>query len=93
MAATALELSPEPIALECYQSKVQELTDVITHYSTRFRRNALSHLTNVANAEDAVQDALLSAFTHVNQFRGQAKRSTWLTTIVAMHFSGSEVAG
>jgi RNA polymerase sigma-70 factor (ECF subfamily) len=82
MAATALQLSPEPIAVECYQSKVQELTDVITHHSARFRRIALGHLSNVADAEDAVQDALLSALTHVDQFRGQAKMSTWLTTIV-----------
>ena len=29
MAATALLLNPEPIAGECHQSKVQELTDVI----------------------------------------------------------------
>jgi RNA polymerase sigma-70 factor (ECF subfamily) len=82
MAATALQLSPEPIAGECYQSKVQELTDVITRHSARFRRIALGHLSNVADAEDAVQDALLSALTHVHQFRGQAKMSTWLTTIV-----------
>jgi RNA polymerase sigma-70 factor (ECF subfamily) len=82
MAATALQLSPEPIAVECYQRKVQELTDVITHHSARFRRIALGHLSNVADAEDAVQDALLSALTHVDQFRGQAKMSTWLTTIV-----------
>ncbi len=82
MAATALQLNPELIAVECYQSKVQELTDVITHHSARFRRIALGHLSNVADAEDAVQDALLSALTHVHQFRGQAKMSTWLTTIV-----------
>src|SRR6201997_5563488 len=82
MAATALQLSPEPTAGECYQSKVQELTHVITHHSPRFRRIALGHLSNVADAEDAVQDALLSALTHVHQFRGQAKMSTWLTTIV-----------
>ena len=82
MAATALQLNPEPIAVECYQSKVQELTDVITHHSARFRRIALGHLSNVADAEDAVQDALLSALTHVHQFRGQAKMSTWLTRIV-----------
>jgi len=82
MAATALQLSPEPIAGECYQSKVQELIDVIAHHSARFRRIALGHLSNVADAEDAVQDALLSALTHVHQFRGQAKMSTWLTTIV-----------
>jgi RNA polymerase sigma-70 factor (ECF subfamily) len=82
MAATALQLSPEPTAVECYQSKVQELTDLIAHHSARFRRIALGHLSNVADAEDAVQDALLSALTHVHQFRGQAKMSTWLTTIV-----------
>ena len=82
MAATALQVNPEPIAVECYQSKVQELTDVITHHSARFRRVALRHLSNVADAEDAVQDALLSALTHVHQFKGQAKMSTWLTTIV-----------
>ena len=82
MAATALQLSPEPTAVECYQSKVQELTHVITHHSARFRRIALGHLSNVADAEDAVQDALLSALTHVHQFSGQAKMSTWLTTIV-----------
>ena len=82
MAATALQLNPKPNAVECYQGKVQELTDVITHHSARFRRIALGHLSNVADAEDAVQDALLSALTHVHQFRGQAKMSTWLTTIV-----------
>ena len=82
MAATALQLSPEPTAVECYQNRVQELTHVITHHSARFRRIALGHLSNVADAEDAVQDAVLSALTHVHQFRGHAKMSTWLTTIV-----------
>jgi len=82
MAATALQLNPELIPVECYQSKVQELTEVITHHSARFHRIALGHLSNVADAEDAVQDALLSALRHVHQFRGQAKMSTWLTTIV-----------
>src|SRR5246127_1822638 len=82
MAATALEMSREPTAVEGYQSKVQELTNVIPHHSARFRRIALGHLSNVADAEDAVQDALLSALTHVHQFRGQAKMSTWLTTII-----------
>jgi RNA polymerase sigma-70 factor, ECF subfamily len=82
MAATALQLSPEPIAVECYQRRMQELTDVITSHSLRFRRIALGHLSNAADAEDAVQDALLSALTHVDQFKGRAKMSTWLTTIV-----------
>jgi DNA-directed RNA polymerase specialized sigma24 family protein len=29
-----------------------------------------------------VQEALLAAYKHINQFRGQSQISTWLTTIV-----------
>jgi RNA polymerase sigma-70 factor (ECF subfamily) len=82
MATTAIEISREAVAVECYQRRVLELTDVITSHSFRFRRIALGHLGNAADAEDAVQDALLSAWTHVDQFKGRAKMSTWLTTIV-----------
>jgi RNA polymerase sigma-70 factor, ECF subfamily len=82
MAATGLQLNPEPTAVERYQSNVQELTDVISRHSLRFRRIALGRLSNVADAEDAIQDALLSALKHLDQFRGQSKMSTWLTTIV-----------
>ena len=38
-----------------------------------FHRQALRRLGNVADAEDAVQDALLSAYTHLDQFRGRAR--------------------
>ena len=34
------------------------------------------------DAEDALQDGVLSAFQHWAQFRGQAQRSTWLYRIV-----------
>jgi len=82
MSATALQLNLEPTANECYQRKVQALTDVVTRHSSRFYRIAVNRLSNAADAEDAVQDALLSALRHVQQFRGQAKMSTWVTTIV-----------
>jgi RNA polymerase sigma-70 factor (ECF subfamily) len=82
MATTAIEINAAAVAIECYQKRVQELTDTIISHSLRFRRIALGHLGNAADAEDAVQDALLSAWTHVDQFNGRAKMSTWLTTIV-----------
>jgi RNA polymerase sigma-70 factor (ECF subfamily) len=82
MATTAIEINAAPVAVECYQKRVQELADAITSHSLRFRRIALGHLGNAADAEDALQDALLSAWTHVDQFKGRAKMSTWLTTIV-----------
>jgi RNA polymerase sigma-70 factor, ECF subfamily len=82
MAATAVRLNPEPAPILRYHRKAQELAHLVTHYSPLFRRIALAHLGNIADAEDAVQDALLSALMHVEQFRGQAKMSTWLTSIV-----------
>jgi RNA polymerase sigma-70 factor, ECF subfamily len=45
-------------------------------------RYACRVLGNKHDAEDAVQDALLSALKHLGQFRGEARLSTWLTTIV-----------
>jgi RNA polymerase sigma factor (sigma-70 family) len=81
MATTAIEVHPE-VAVACYQKRVKDLTDVISSHSLRFRRLALRYLGNAADAEDAVQDALLSALTHVDKFKGRAKMSTWLTTIV-----------
>ena len=82
MGTTTIEINPEAVAVECYQRRVQELTDVINSHSRCFRRIALGHLGNAADAEDAIQDALLSALKHVDQFQGRAKMSTWLTTIV-----------
>lgn len=82
MATTTMQAIPEQIQIDSYSRKVQELTELITNCSPRFRRIAQSRLDNAADAEDAVQDAVLSALTHVNQFRGQAKMSTWFTTIV-----------
>src|SRR5260370_38134998 len=82
MATTALDIRGQGVAVQSFQDKVQQLTDVIVRHLARFRRIALRLLGNIADAEDAVQDAFLSAFTHLDQFRGQAKMSTWLTAIV-----------
>ena len=45
-------------------------------------RRAYRILGNAADAEDAVQDALLAAYTHLDQFKGQSQLGTWLTSIV-----------
>jgi RNA polymerase sigma-70 factor (ECF subfamily) len=47
-----------------------------------FYRRAYRYLGNQADAEDAVQEAFLSACKHIDQFRGQSQLSTWLTAIV-----------
>lgn len=48
---------------------IQELARVFLGRLPYFNRMALRHLDNVADAEDAVQDAFLSAYRHLNQFK------------------------
>ncbi len=56
--------------------------ELFSCYSAMLYRVALRKLGNQADAEDAVQDALLSAYKHLDQFKGNSHISTWLTTIV-----------
>ena len=64
------------------EKEIQELTDVFIRCLPSFYAQAFRRLGNAADAEDALQDAYLSAHIHVNQFRRQAQMSTWLTAIV-----------
>jgi RNA polymerase sigma-70 factor (ECF subfamily) len=65
-----------------HQSTVRKLQDVLSLRLPSFYRCAFRLLGNAADAEDAVQEALLAAYKHINQFRGQSQISTWLTAIV-----------
>jgi RNA polymerase sigma factor (sigma-70 family) len=64
------------------QSAARELQKELSLRLPFFYRCALRLLGNRADAEDAVQEALLAAYKHLHQFRGQSQMSTWLTTIV-----------
>jgi len=55
---------------------------ILTKYNRRLYRIARGILRNDAEAEDAVQEAYVSAFTHLATFRGDASLSTWLSRIV-----------
>jgi RNA polymerase sigma-70 factor (ECF subfamily) len=63
-------------------SHPHDFEGVISRYSPVLFQVALRRLRNVQDAEDAVQDALLSAHEHISQFEGRSQLSTWLTTIV-----------
>src|SRR6202790_3704587 len=62
--------------------RLNDLEGVISRYSPVLFRVARRRLRNVEDAEDAVQDALLSACKHIGQFEGRSQLSTWLTSIV-----------
>lgn len=54
---------------------------VMRRYNQRLYRTALAILRDSAEAEDVMQDTYVRAFRHLDQFRGSAKFSTWLTRI------------
>ena len=60
-----------------------QMVHVLSQGLPSLYRCAFRLLGNKADAEDAVQDALLAAYKHLNQFRGDARMSTWLHAIVA----------
>ena len=72
----------QQLEVRSYEEQGRELQDAVLRSLPSFRRNAFRYLANTADAEDAVQDALLSAYKHLDQFRGQAQMSTWLSAIV-----------
>jgi RNA polymerase sigma-70 factor (ECF subfamily) len=83
METTGTFIGREPgLEVRSGEKENREMQEVLARCLPSFYRKAYRHLGNAADAEDAVQDALLSAYKHLDQFRGQSQMSTWLTAIV-----------
>jgi RNA polymerase sigma-70 factor (ECF subfamily) len=50
-------------------------------YESHVYRLALNITHNAQDAEDALQDAFMKAYTHLGEFRGDSRFSTWLVRI------------
>jgi RNA polymerase sigma-70 factor, ECF subfamily len=57
---------------------------IMRRHNQRLYRAARAILRDEAEAEDVMQEAYVQAFTHLGEFEGRAKLSTWLTKI-AVH--------
>src|SRR5436190_5006834 len=60
----------------------QAFETMMRRHNGRLFRVARAILKNDADAEDALQDAYLEAYRHLDDFRAEAELSTWLTRIV-----------
>ena len=58
---------------------------LMRRYNGRLFRAARAILKNDAEAEDAVQDAYLDAYRHMQDFRGDSQVGTWLVRIAVNH--------
>ncbi len=64
------------------QGDREALNTLFTRYTRPLYQTALRLLGNPEDAEDALQDGLLSAARNFKRFEGRSKFSTWLTRIV-----------
>jgi RNA polymerase sigma-70 factor (ECF subfamily) len=55
---------------------------IMQRYNRRLYRIARSVLRNNAEAEDAVQEAYVSAFAHLSSYRGESSLAGWLSRII-----------
>lgn len=72
---TKPQTEPEPQQLWCFEEMFQA-------YRKKFLWTAGAILRNKEDAEDAVQNALLSAVRNVSNFEGRSALSTWFTRVV-----------
>ena len=76
--------SDEEVARRVRAGDVDLFEVLMRRYDERVYRVVRSVLRNDAETEDVTQKAWVRAFTHLSQFKGRARFSTWLTRI-ALH--------
>ena len=54
---------------------------MVRRHTQLIYRTLMAILGNLLDAQDAMQDTLLSAFKHIGGFQGRSKFSTWLVSI------------
>jgi RNA polymerase sigma-70 factor (ECF subfamily) len=72
----------EHLHTACNEATIQAWEQLLSNRLPSFYRQAYRLLGNAADAEDVVQDTLLAAYTHLDQFKGESQISTWLVSIL-----------
>jgi RNA polymerase sigma-70 factor, ECF subfamily len=75
------EISDDDLITGAQCGDQQAFVELCGRYSSIVKKKILRIVGNREDAEDALQDALLRAYTHVGSFRRSCKFSTWLTAI------------
>jgi len=80
--ATAAENAESELVARARANDPAAIKAIIRQNNRRLFRIARSILKNDWEAEDAVQEAYVRAFTHLSEFEGKSSLNTWLTRIV-----------
>ena len=61
--------------------KLEAFEELVRRHTQLIYRALIAILGDAADAQDAMQDTLLSAFKHIGGFQGRSKFSTWIVSI------------
>jgi RNA polymerase sigma factor (sigma-70 family) len=75
------ELSDEMLAFRAKSGDTDAFVELSKRHANRVLQTTYRVTRNRQDAEDALQDAFLNAFTHMKNFEGRSRFSTWLTRI------------
>ena len=67
--------------VQAQRGNLEAFEELVRRHSQLIYRALSAILGNPADAQDAMQDTLLSAFKHIGGFQGRSKFSTWLVSI------------
>jgi len=76
------DLDEQTLVVRAQEGDVRAFETLARRHQVALYRLAVRVLGNRADAEDALQDALLDAWRRIGSFRGEASFSTWLYRIV-----------
>ncbi len=81
-AAVGTQLNEAQLIRAGQRGDEQAVEALFRRYQRPLFQTALRVLGNTEDAEDALQDGLLSAYRNLKRFEGRSQFSTWLTRIV-----------
>src|SRR5438094_9244522 len=81
-AAVGIQLNEANLIRAGQRGDQQAVEALFRRYQRPLFQTALRVLGNTEDAEDALQDGLLSAYRNLKRFDGRSQFSTWLTRIV-----------
>src|SRR5437879_9732939 len=80
--AVGTQLNEEKLIRAGQRGDHQAVETLFRRYQRPLFQTALRVLGNAEDAEDALQDGMLSAYRNLRRFEGRSQFSTWLTRIV-----------
>lgn len=79
------DISDETLVARAQSGDYAAFEDLVRRHQRRAYAVAFGIVKNPAEAEEVVQETFLSAFEHLDAFRGESKFSTWIYRVASNH--------